>query len=158
MSIPLPAFVAIPLVTAFLLPMFGKKFKAVATVLANLAVLSLLVLAIASIGQSGVYEIGKWSIPLGINLVLDGLSSLLLLAISVVSMAAIVFSIRYMEQYTAKAKYLSLFMLMVAGMNGVVLSGDIFNLFVFLEIASIASYALVGFGCEHEELEASFKY
>ncbi|RLC33861.1 MAG: hypothetical protein DRZ76_03765, partial [Candidatus Nealsonbacteria bacterium] len=33
-----------------------------------------------------------------------------------------------------------------------------FNLFVFLEIASIASYALVGFGCEHEELEASFKY
>ncbi|MBA7701869.1 Na(+)/H(+) antiporter subunit D [subsurface metagenome] len=68
------------------------------------------------------------------------------------------FSVRYMEQYTAKAKYLSLFMLMVAGMNGVVLSGDIFNLFVFLEIASIASYALVGFGCEHEELEASFKY
>jgi multicomponent Na+:H+ antiporter subunit D len=47
---------------------------------------------------------------------------------------------------------------MVAGMNGVVLSGDMFNLFVFLEIASIASYALVGFGCEHEELEASFKY
>jgi multicomponent Na+:H+ antiporter subunit D len=158
MSIPLPAFVAIPLVTAFLLPMFGKKFKAVATVLANLAVLSLLVLAIASIGQSGVYEIGKWSIPLGINLVLDGLSSLLLLAISIVSTAAMVFSIRYMEKYTAKAKYLSLFMLMVAGMNGVVLSGDIFNVFVFLEIASIASYALVGFGCEHEELEASFKY
>jgi len=158
MSIPLPAFVAIPLVTAFLLPIFGKKLKAVATVLANLAVLSLLVLAIASIGQSDVYEMGKWSIPLGINLVLDGLSSLLLLTISVVSTAAMVFSIRYMEQYTAKAKYLSLFMLMVAGMNGVVLSGDIFNVFVFLEIASIASYALVGFGCEHEELEASFKY
>jgi multicomponent Na+:H+ antiporter subunit D len=63
-----------------------------------------------------------------------------------------------MEQYTAKSKYLCLFLLMVAGMNGVVLSGDLFNLFVFLEIASLASYALVGFGCEHEELEASFKY
>jgi multicomponent Na+:H+ antiporter subunit D len=47
---------------------------------------------------------------------------------------------------------------MITGLNGVVLSGDIFNLFVFLEIASIASYALVGFGCEAEELEASFKY
>jgi len=90
--------------------------------------------------------------------VLDGLSSLLLLAIGVVSFAAMLFSVRYMEQYTAKAKYLSLFLLMVAGMNGVVLSGDIFNLFVFLEIASIASYALVGFGCGSEELEASFKY
>jgi multicomponent Na+:H+ antiporter subunit D len=158
MSVPLPVFVAIPLVAAFLLPIFGKKGKSAATLLANLATVSLLVLAVASIGQSRVYEIGKWSIPLGINLVLDGLSSLLLLAISVVSTAAMFFSVRYMEQYTAKAKYLSLFMLMVAGMNGVVLSGDIFNLFVFLEIASIASYALVGFGCEHEELEASFKY
>jgi len=157
-SVPLPVFVAIPLVAAFLLPIFGKKGKSAATLLANLATVSLLVLAVASVGQSRVYEIGKWSIPLGINLVLDGLSSLLLLAISVVSTAAMLFSVRYMEQYTAKAKYLSLFMLMVAGMNGVVLSGDIFNLFVFLEIASIASYALVGFGCEHEELEASFKY
>jgi len=158
MSVPLPVFIAIPLATAFLLPMFGKKGKSAATLLANLAVLSLLVLAIRCVGQSGVYEIGKWPIPLGINLVLDGLSSLLLLAISVVSTAAVLFSIRYMERYTAKSKYFSLFLLMVAGMNGVVLSGDMFNLFVFLEIASLASYALVGFGCEHEELEASFKY
>lgn len=158
MTIPLPVFVAIPLVTAFLIPLFGKKGKAAATALANLATLLLLVSAVTLVGQSRVYEMGKWSIPLGINLVLDGLSCLLLLAISVVSCAAMLFSVRYMEQYTSKSKYLSLFMLMVAGMNGVVLSGDIFNLFVFLEIASLASYALVGFGCEHEELEASFKY
>jgi multicomponent Na+:H+ antiporter subunit D len=43
-------------------------------------------------------------------------------------------------------------------MNGVVLTGDFFNMFVFIEIAAIASYALVAFGCEGEELEASFKY
>ena len=158
MSIPLPVFIAIPLATAFLLPLFGKKHKDVATFIANFVTVSLLVLAIASIGKFAVYEIGKWPIPYGINLVLDGLSSLMLLAIGVVAAAAMLFSARYMEQYTAKAKYLSLFMLMVAGMNGVVLSGDIFNLFVFLEIASLASYALVGFGCGHEELEASFKY
>jgi len=155
---PLPIFVAIPLVTAFVLPVLGKKSKAAATFLANLATISLLVLSILCIGKSDVYAVGKWSIPLGINMVLDGLSSLLLLAISVVSASAMLFSARYMEQYTAKAKYLSLFMLMVAAMNGLVLSGDIFNLFVFLEIASLTSYSLVGFGCEHEELEASFKY
>jgi len=39
-------------------------------------------------------------------------------------------------------------------MNGVIISGDMFNLYVFLEIAAIASYALVAFGTEHEELEA----
>ncbi|MBN1806507.1 MAG: hypothetical protein JW837_14760 [Sedimentisphaerales bacterium] len=158
MSIPLPLFIAVPLVVAFMLPMFGKKGKPIATVLANMVTISLLVFAVASIGKTGVYYMGKWSIPLGINLVLDGLSSLLLLAINTVAAAAMLFSVRYMEQYTAKPKYFCLFLLMVAGMNGVVLSGDIFNLFVFLEIASLASYALVGFGCDHEELEASFKY
>ena len=158
MSIPLPAFVAIPLATAFLLPMFGKRGKDAAMVVANIAAIILLVLAISCIGKSGVYEIGKWPIPLGINLVLDGLSSLLLLTIGVVTAAVMLFSAGYMEQYTAKPKFLSLFLLMVAGMNGVVLSGDLFNLFVFLEIASLASYALVGFGCGHEEFEAAFKY
>ena len=156
----LPAFVVIPLITAFILPLFGKKGKDAATILSNVITILLLVLAIMVVytGKTGMYEIGKWSIPLGINLVLDGLSALMLLAIGVVSAAAMLFSARYMERYTAKAKYLSLFLLMVAGMNGVVLSGDIFNIFVFLEIASLASYALVGFGCEHEELEAAFKY
>jgi multicomponent Na+:H+ antiporter subunit D len=156
----LPAFVVIPLITAFVLPLFGKKGKDVATVLANAVTILLLVLAVfvVATGKSGIYQVGKWPIPLGINLVLDGLSSLMLLVIGVVTAASMLFSAKYMERYTAKAKYLSLFLLMVAGMNGVVLSGDIFNLFVFLEIASLASYALVGFGCEHEELEAAFKY
>ncbi len=161
MNIPLPLFVVIPLIVAFLLPIIGSlggKGKSASTLLANITVLVLLALSILSLGKSDVYQVGKWTIPLGINLVLDGLSVLMLVAVSVVSFAAMLFSVKYMEQYTAKPKYLSLFLLMVAGMNGVVLSGDIFNLFVFLEVASIASYALVGFGCEHEELEASFKY
>jgi multicomponent Na+:H+ antiporter subunit D len=158
MTVPLPLFIALPLAAAFLLPLFGKNGKSAATALANLVTTALVVMAIGSLGQSRTYLMGRWTIPLGINLVLDGLSALMLLAVSVVSAAAMLFSAKYMEQYTAKSKYLCLFMLMVTGMNGVVLSGDIFNLFVFLEIASIASYALVGFGCEHEELEASFKY
>jgi len=157
----LPAFVIVPLATAFVLPFlgsFGRVGKSLSTVLSNLATLTLLILSVLLVGKSGVYKVGSWSIPLGINLVLDGLSCLLLLTIGTVSAAAMLFAVRYMERYTAKPKFLCLFLLMVAGMNGVVLSGDIFNLFVFLEIASIASYALVGFGCEHEELEASFKY
>ena len=125
----LPAFIALPLATAFLLPLFGKKGKDAATIVANIVTILLLILAIVAVfsGQYGIYEIGKWSIPLGINLVLDGLSSFMLLAIGVVAVAAMLFSVRFMEQYTAKSKYLSLFLLMVAGMNGVVLSGDIFN-------------------------------
>ncbi len=47
---------------------------------------------------------------------------------------------------------------MVAGMNGVIMTGDIFNLYVFLEIASVASIALIAFGVERHEFEAAFKY
>lgn len=158
MRLSLPLFIALPLSAAFLLPLFGSKGKTIASFIASLVTMILLVMSLFSLGRFEVYCIGRWTIPLGINLVIDGISALMLLTVSVVSLAAMLFSNRYMEQYTAKSKYLSLFLLMVAGMNGVVLSGDIFNLFVFLEIASLASYALVGFGCGHEELEAAFKY
>src|SRR4030043_16287 len=69
-----------------------------------------------------------------------------------------IYSISYMEKYTDKYRFYTLFMLMLPGMNGIIITGYLFNLFVFLEIASIASYALVAFGTEAEELEASFKY
>ncbi len=101
---------------------------------------------------------GGWTAPLGIALVSDGLTVLLLIAINVIAFLCTVFSLKYMTAYTGLPKYYSLFMLMVAGMNGVVVSGDLFNLFVFLEIASVASYALVAFGVEADELEAGFKY
>jgi multicomponent Na+:H+ antiporter subunit D len=68
------------------------------------------------------------------------------------------YSISYISKYTSENNFYALLCLMIAGMNGVVLSGDIFNQFVFLEISVIASYALVAFGVEKNELEASFKY
>jgi multicomponent Na+:H+ antiporter subunit D len=75
-----------------------------------------------------------------------------------VSLGVGLYSIDYMERYGAKANYYALLLVMVAGMNGMVLSNDLFNVYIFLEVAAIASYALVAYGLEAEELEASFKY
>jgi len=94
----------------------------------------------------------------GIAMFGDGLTRLLVLMISVVSFAAVLFSLSYMSDYTMLALYYCPLMLMIAGMNGIVVSGDLFNIYVFVEVAAMASYALVGFGVESEELEASFKY
>jgi multicomponent Na+:H+ antiporter subunit D len=155
----LPLFIAVPLATAFLILILAKLWRRIGSPLALLATLCLVIFAVSLIGQQpGIYRMGNWAPPWGIVLVSDGLSTLLLLTISIIALLAIIFSVRYMDRYTSKAKFFALFMLMVGGMNGVVLTGDFFNLFVFLEIASLASYALVAFGCEHEELEASFKY
>ncbi|MFC1753174.1 complex I subunit 5 family protein [Thermoproteota archaeon] len=156
----IPLFIAIPLGIGFIIPMITRRvsFKYLSDILANIATLTLLILSLFTVGKNYIYQMGSWPPPIGINLVLDGLSSFMLIIISLVSFMATLFSVKYMEMYTSKLRYYSLFLIMVAGMNGVVLTGDLFNLFVFLEIASIASYALVGFGCFHEELEASFKY
>ncbi len=154
-----PLYVAIPLGAAFLIPLFGIWWKKSGEVLATLATAILAVMAIVSIGAPAVaHHMGGWTAPVGIALVQDGLAVLLLIAVNVIGFLCIIFSLKYMQTYTGLVKYYGLFMLMVAGMNGVVVSGDLFNLFVFLEIASIASYALVAFGVEADELEAGFKY
>jgi multicomponent Na+:H+ antiporter subunit D len=159
----IPLFVAIPLGAAFFIPMVGRKNPRLSDTLANITTLALLLMALSVIGKEmQVYWMGGWiprlGAPLGINLVLDGVSSFMLVTITLISFLVTLYSIQYMDKYTAKARFYSLFLLMVAGMNGVALTGDLFNLYVFLEIASIASYALVAFGGQHEELEASFKY
>lgn len=148
---------------AFAIPLFSRWKGWLADVLGNLTTLYLLAAAIGlyfirPFNNMIVYKMGGWKPPFGINLVLDGLSHFLLLTVCLIAFMATLYSIAYMKQYTAKGKYYSLFLLMLAGMNGVVLTGDLFNLYVFLEIAAVASYALVAFGTEAEELEASFKY
>jgi multicomponent Na+:H+ antiporter subunit D len=126
--------------------------------------LFLVLLAVKMISGGTIdYMVGGWErtfegLAIGIQLQVDNLTIILLLIIQIIGFLAIVYSLNYMERYTAKPKYYALFLLMIGGMNGVVLAGDLFNLYVFLEIASLASYALVGFGVESEELEASFKY
>ena len=158
----LPLFVAIPLGVAFIISLVGKKIKGSPDLLSALGTFSLLVLSIVSIGlvrEHGliVYKVGGWAPPIGISLCLDGLASFMLVTVNLIACLVSIYSISYMTRYTAKWKFYTLFSLMLAGMNGVIITGDIFNLYVFLEIAAIASYSLVAFGIEHEELEASFK-
>jgi len=159
----LPLFVAIPLGSAFLVSLLGKKLRGFTDTFSNVATFSLVslsllsLLLIRSLGTV-VYKVGGWIPPLGICMVLDSLTTFMLVTVNLISFLVTIYSISYMERYTTKWKFYTLFLLMLAGMNGVIVTGDIFNLFVFLEIASISSYALVAFGVEHEELEASFKY
>lgn len=159
----IPLFIILPLAGAFLNSIVGKRKKWAAEIIANLTALALVLLSAASVfnmNQYGtlVYKVGIWKPPLGIAMVADPLSVFMLSIVSFVAFFIMVYSVNYMEQYTAKWNFYTLFLLMTAGMNGVIITGDMFNLFVFLEIASIASYALVAFGTEKEELEAAFKY
>ena len=159
----IPLFVAISLAGAFLVSIVGKKIKWFPDFLGNLTTFALLCLSAFAVKLSNsygtiVYSVGFWKPPAGIALVLDGLTSFMLVTVNLIAFIVSIYAINYMERYTSKWKFYTLFLLMLAGMNGVIITGDIFNLFVFLEIASVASYALVAFGTERHELEAAFKY
>ena len=159
----IPSFVFIPLAGAFLISLLGKRIKklpdvlgvAIAAIMGSFSVWSVRLYNIYGVLN---YSVGGWQVPIGIGLVLDGLSAFMLVTVNVVAFFIVVYAVNYMEKFTAKWQFYTLFFLMLAGMNGVVISGDMFNLFVFLEIAAVASYALVAFGTERHELEAAFKY
>lgn len=159
----LPLFIVIPLATAFLTAILGRWIKVFGDIAANLATFALFGFALYSVRLVAVHKmlvcrIGGWQPPVGICMVADGLASFMLVVVNLISFLVMIYSISYMQRYTDKWKFHTLFMFMLAGMNGVIISGDLFNLYVFLEIASISGYALVAFGTEPEDLEASFKY
>ncbi len=158
-----PLLVGLPLGVAFCVVAMAHV-KALSRLIAPLAigiVLVNLVMALSLLGAGDVHVfVGEWGPDgtLGIELVCDGLSKLMAVTINLVALASLIFAGAYMRRFTKVWLFQALFLLMTGAMNGVVLAGDLFNLFVFLEVAAIASYALVAFGCESEELEAAFKY
>lgn len=151
-------FIALPLGAAFFIPMVSVTLKWVPDLMANAVMAVLTAMAFLTIGQTGICHLGGWGTHLGIDLRLDGLTTLMLVTINTIGLAMAIFSVEYMTRYTSKLRYYSIFLCMVAGLNGIVLTGDLFNLYIFMEIVAISSYALVAFGCEHDELEAAFKY
>ena len=156
-------FIVIPLAAAFLIALLGRHIKNIGDVVTNLVGLGLFSLSIFAAmevlsGKSIIYHLGGWPGPLGISLVADGFTALMLVAVNLVGCAVLVYSLGYMVTYTDKWNFQALFMLMLAGLNGALLSSDIFNLYIFLELVSIAAYVLVAFSTEAESMEASFRY
>jgi multicomponent Na+:H+ antiporter subunit D len=157
-------YIGLPLAVAAVLPLVGKASKRVLPDLLSNAVLAgLLVYAAtgarALLAQGPIVQQVRWfGDAVNIRIALDGFSLFMLMAIQLVSLCVGLYSINYMEHYGAKANYYALLLVMVAGMNGLVLSQDLFNVYIFLEVAAVASYALVAYGLGAEELEASFKY
>lgn len=156
-------FIVIPLGAALLIALLGRRLRHVPDSLSLAAALTLLSLSLYTansviLHKAVSYKIGNIPGIAGLTLSADGLSGFMLVVLNLIGCLALVYSVSYMKIYTDKWKFSSLFMLMLTGLNGVLISTDIFSLYVFMELASIAGYALVAFGTEAEDLEAAFKY
>ena len=165
MSHQLPAIIVVlPLVVSFFIFFSGWWVKRAGF---PLAVGALICCALLSIGifkavTSGGpihYWLGGWEPPWGIEYYVDHLNAFMLVLVSVVSMLVAVYSKKLVERELRQktALFWSLFILLITGLLGICITGDLFNLFVMLEVASLTGYALIAMG-EKKAVYASFRY
>jgi multicomponent Na+:H+ antiporter subunit D len=120
------------------------------TLLIFLAVSSLSVYGFIHVLEHGTirYFFGGWAPPIGIEYYYDLLAAFVILVVNVVSLIVLAHSNKLVISEIEKKKmpYYSVVLLLLCGLNGIVLTGDLFNLYVFIEISSLAGYALIAVG------------
>ncbi len=107
------------------------------------------------------YNLGDWLPPWGIEYVIDGLNAYVLVILLALSLLCCIYSRQSIQSEIAFGKtvgFYVIFLLLVGGVCGITVTGDIFNLYVFLEISSLTAYTLIASGREKRSLIASFNY
>ncbi|MCG2795232.1 MAG: hypothetical protein L6427_05115, partial [Actinomycetia bacterium] len=107
------------------------------------------------------YALGGWRPPFGIQIRIDYVGLFIASIIGAVGLLVLIYSWRYVSHELEEEKctyYYTLYLLLFASMLGFTVTGDIFNMFVFMEIFSIASYALVGITGQRRAVRAALKY
>jgi formate hydrogenlyase subunit 3/multisubunit Na+/H+ antiporter MnhD subunit len=104
------------------------------------------------------YEIGGWSAGLGIALRADGLSALLLVMTALVVLAASIYASAYFRKPCERARFWPLWLLLWTALNALLLSGDLFNLYVTLELLGLSAVALAALGGRRAAVEAALRY
>ncbi|MGD9332867.1 MAG: proton-conducting transporter membrane subunit [Desulfobacterales bacterium] len=145
--------IVVPLVTAFVITIVGwidKRWCFPLTAAALLATLLASVGVLVAVQQNGVIEyfMAGWTPPVGINLRVDHLNSLVLVAVSAVALLNLLGTRPIVEQTYADrlGAFYTLYILLVTGLLGITATGDAFNLYVLIEIAALTGYALIGMG------------
>jgi len=130
------------------------------TALASSVALVVMAGALFASAASGViesYELGSWPAPFGIVLVLDRLSALMLLLTAVLALVVLAYAVA--SGWDARGRYFhALYQFQLMGLFGAMLTGDVFNLFVFFEILLIASYGLMIHGGGRMRLRGGVQY
>ena len=161
----LPALqVVVPMLTSAFVVLLHPKglawMAAFAASALSFAVAINLTLAVAN-GTTITYAMGAWPAPFGIVLEVDSFSALVLLVItgaSTLVLAGARASIDSQIDHSRQPYFYAAWLLALAGFCGIVVAGDAFNIFVFMEISSLASYILVAGGPDRRVLPAVFKY
>lgn len=144
--------VVLPLAASVIVPLVSLASAPAAFAVACLALVAAAVASCAALSHvlaHGAlrYELGGWAPPWGIEYVADPLSGGVAALITLIALCVVVYAGPQNRGGPARGgMFHSLYLLLVAGLLGIVLTGDLFNLYVFLEISSLAAYALLASG------------
>ena len=161
----LPALqVVVPMLTAAFVVLLSPRglawAAATAASLLSFAIALQLTFAVEG-GNTIIYAMGSWPAPYGIALEVDSFSALLLLVVTGASTLALAGGRSSLDTEVRSDRqpyYFSAWLPALAGLCGIVVAGDAFNIFVFMEISSLESYILVAGGPDRRALPAVFKY
>ncbi len=161
----LPALqVVIPLLCAPLCVLLGHGRVAWAVALAaSWAALAIAVSLLQQVLALGVisYAIGNWAAPWGIEYRIDAVNAFVALIVAGVGAVLLPFAARSVAHEIAPERvrfFYAAYLLCLAGLLGIAVTGDAFNLFVFLEISSLSSYILISLGRDRRALTAAYQY
>lgn len=161
-----PALIIVfPLITAFWINIVGWCWKKPCFYMSMSALSVSFISAVGMLNtviQSGTihYRLGGWEPPWGIEYVVDHLNAFILVIVSFIGLVICIYSKKSIEKEISEAKipqFYSIYTLLVMGLLGITVTGDAFNLYVLLEIASLGAYALIALGEDGAPL-ASFNY
>ncbi len=135
----------------------AQRILTLAGSIVYLAVSVVLLERVASEGIQAVQK-GDWIAPFGITLVADMFSAAMVATTGVVTLVIVVYSLGSMDRPREAWGYYPLFNILIMGVSGAFLTGDIFNLFVWFEVLLISSFVLLALGGERAQLEGAIKY
>lgn len=158
--------IVVPLLAAVITPLLGRLRRDLswwAALLTTFTCFIFSILILQEVLREGgiTYWLGGWRPPLGIEYVIDYLNAFVLVIVAFMAFIGSVYAGKSVEQEIEEHRtpfFYAVYLLFITGLMGIVVTGDIFNIYVFLEIASIAGYALIAIGRRREALVASFNY
>lgn len=161
----LPALqVVVPLLAAPLTVLLRRRASAFAVaVAASWAALAIAVTLWLRVADSGTisYAIGNWPPPWGIEYRVDALNAFVLVLVAAIAAVVLPYSRKSIEEEVSPQQhylFYTMFVLCLAGLLGITITGDAFNVFVFLEVSSLSTYVLIALGRDRRALMASYQY
>jgi len=158
----LVAPILLPLLGAILALLVGRRRDlARATVVAVCVLMTVSAIALlAEVWQQGMVTmaVGSWAAPFGIVLAADHLSAILTVITGITGLAVAIYAIADIDRLREARGYHALFLVLLAGVNGAFLTGDLFNLYVWFEVMLIASFGMIALGRTRAELDGAVRY